>query len=290
MLTYPEINPIALSIGPLEIHWYGLMYLIGFAGFWLLGRYRASRPDSGWTAEMVDDVLFYGVLGTIIGGRLGYMLFYGFDQLAANPLSLFKVWEGGMSFHGGLIGVLTAMWLFGRRHRRRFFEVTDFIAPLVPLGLFAGRIGNFINGELWGHATRLPWGMRVPCGRFPVYCRDLPPGTQWSAPLHPSQLYEAALEGIVLFVILWLFSRRPRPTMAVSGLFLACYGLFRFCLEFVRQPDIQLGYLAFGWLTMGQLLSLPMLLAGLVLLWVAYRRAPKSSAPPVNPNEGTIQN
>jgi phosphatidylglycerol:prolipoprotein diacylglycerol transferase len=282
MLTYPDIDPIALSIGPLKIHWYGLMYLVGFTAFWLLGRYRASRPDSGWSVQMVDDVLFYGVLGTIVGGRLGYMVFYGFDQLAANPLSLFKVWEGGMSFHGGLIGVLTAMWLFARRHGRRFFEVTDFIAPLVPVGLLAGRLGNFINGELWGHETHLPWGMRVPCERFPLYCRDLPAGAEWSAPLHPSQLYEAALEGVVLFLIVWFFSRRPRPTMAVSGVFLLGYGLFRFGIEFVRQPDAQLGYLAFGWVTMGQLLSLPMLLAGAALLVLAYARGRSQSVPSVD--------
>jgi phosphatidylglycerol---prolipoprotein diacylglyceryl transferase len=282
MLTYPDIDPIALSIGPLKVHWYGLMYLVGFAAFWVLGRYRASRPDSGWTAEMVDDVLFFGVMGTIIGGRLGYMLFYGYDQLAADPLNLFKIWEGGMSFHGGLIGVLTAMWLFARRYQRRFFEVTDFIAPLVPLGLFAGRIGNFINGELWGSPTSLPWGMRLPCDRFPVYCRDLPAGAQWSAPLQPSQLYEALLEGVVLFLIVWLFSRRPRPTMAVSGVFLIGYGFFRFVVELIRQPDAQLGYLAFGWVTMGQVLSLPMVLAGIVLVFLAYRRrrVPAAVPPP----------
>jgi len=274
MLSYPEIDPIAVSVGPLKVHWYGLMYLLGFAVFWLLGRYRASRPGSGWTAQMVDDVLFYGVLGVILGGRLGYMLFYGYAQLADNPFNLFKVWEGGMSFHGGLIGVLVAMWLFGRRRGRGLFEVTDFIAPLVPIGLFTGRIGNFINGELWGHATQVPWGMRLPCARFPDHCPGLPSGSQWSLPLHPSQLYEAGLEGIALFLILWTFSRRPRPTMAVSGVFLLAYCTFRFLVEFVRVPDVQIGYVAFGWVTMGQLLSLPMLLAGVLLLALAYRRSP----------------
>jgi phosphatidylglycerol:prolipoprotein diacylglycerol transferase len=262
MLIYPEIDPVALTLGPLKIHWYGLMYLVGFAAFWALGRWRAGRPGSGWTADMVDDVLFYGVVGVIVGGRLGYMLFYGFDQILANPVNLFKVWQGGMAFHGGLLGVLIAMWLFARRHGRRVFEVTDFIAPLVPVGLLAGRIGNFINAELWGHATDLPWGMRVPCYRVPDHCAGLPSEASWSPPLHPSQLYEAGLEGIALFLILWTFSSRPRPTMAVSGLFLVCYGLFRFAVELVRLPDAQLGYLAFGWLTMGQILSVPMVAFG----------------------------
>lgn len=271
MLTYPDIDPVALSLGPLRIHWYGLMYLVGFAAFWALGRWRAARPDSGWDARMVDDVLFYGVVGTIVGGRLGYMLFYGSGQIAEDPLSLLRVWEGGMAFHGGLIGVLVAMWFFARRHKMRFFAVTDFIAPLVPLGLMAGRIGNFINGELWGHVTSAPWGMRLPCDRFAEYCRGLGPEAQWSLPLHPSQLYQAALEGLALFVILWLFSSRPRPTMAVSGLFLLGYGLFRFAVELVRRPDAHIGYLAFGWLTMGQLLTIPLLLAGAVLLILAYR-------------------
>ena len=272
MLTYPAIDPVAFAIGPLKVHWYGLMYLVGFAAAWALGRWRASRPGFGWTADMVDDVVFYCVIGTIAGGRLGYMLFYGFDQLLANPLNILRVWEGGMSFHGGLIGVLIAIGLFARKHRLHFFQVGDFVAPLVPLGLLAGRIGNFINGELWGHATSLPWGMRLPCDRFPEYCIGLAAGAQWSLPVHASQLYEAALEGLVLFVILWWFSSRPRPMMAVSGLFLLLYGLFRFAVELIRQPDAHIGYLAFDWLTMGQLLTLPMILAGAVLLALAYRQ------------------
>ncbi|MCF7984567.1 MAG: prolipoprotein diacylglyceryl transferase [Thiohalocapsa sp.] len=272
MLTYPDIDPVALAAGPLQIHWYGLMYLVGFAAAWLLGRWRAGRPGSLWTTDMVDDVVFYCVIGTIAGGRLGYMLFYGFDQILANPLNLLKVWEGGMSFHGGLIGVLMAIALFARKYRLRFFEVGDFVAPLVPLGLFAGRVGNFINGELWGHATSLPWGMRLPCERFPSYCAGLPADAQWSIPVHASQLYEACLEGLVLFAVLWWFSSRPRPMMAVSGLFLLLYGVFRFSVEFVRLPDAHLGYLAFDWLTMGQLLSLPMIVAGLLLLALAYLR------------------
>lgn len=272
MLTYPNIDPVALSLGPVQIHWYGLMYLIGFAAAWLLGRWRASRPESGWTKEMVDDLIFYGVIGTIAGGRLGYMLFYGWDNLVANPLSILQVWQGGMSFHGGLIGVMLAFWLFGRRYGLGFFRVADFAAPLVPIGLLAGRIGNFINGELWGRPTDLPWGMRLPCDRFPEQCQDTPIGADWSLPVHASQLYEAALEGLALFLILWLFSSRPRPAMAVSGLFLIGYGVFRFAVELVRLPDAHIGYLAFGWVTMGQLLTVPMLIGGAVLLAMAYRR------------------
>ncbi len=272
MLTYPTIDPVAIAIGPLKVHWYGLMYLLGFAIAWALGRWRAGRPDSGWNAERVDDLIFYCVVGTIVGGRLGYMLFYGFDQILENPLNLFKVWEGGMSFHGGLIGVLLAVLLFARHVRLRFFEVADFLAPLVPPGLFAGRLGNFINGELWGHRTDAPWGMRLPCEQFPRQCLDQAANSLWSPPVHASQLYEAALEGVALFLILWLFSSKARPMMAVSGLFLSGYGIFRFTIEFVRVPDVQLGYLAFDWITMGQLLSLPMILFGILLLGLAYRR------------------
>jgi phosphatidylglycerol:prolipoprotein diacylglycerol transferase len=276
MLTYPDIDPVALAVGPLRIHWYGLMYLVGFALAWALGRWRARQPGSGWTPGMVDDLIFYGVIGTILGGRLGYMLFYGFDQLIANPLNIIRVWEGGMAFHGGLIGVLIAVGIFARRHGLRYFQVGDFLAPLVPLGLFAGRIGNFINGELWGHPTDLPWAMRLPCNEFPAQCEALPAGTLWSLPLHPSQLYQAALEGLALFVLLWVFSSKPRPMMAVSGLFLVGYGLARFAVEFVRAPDTHIGYLAFGWLTMGQILSTPMIAAGALLLALAYRKRPGS--------------
>jgi len=271
MFDYPQLDPVALSLGPLKVHWYGLMYLLGFFSIWMLGRYRASDPGSGWDARLVDDMVFYGILGTILGGRLGYMFFYGLEQLTANPLSALKIWEGGMSFHGGLIGVLVASWLFSRRRGMGFWQVTDFVVPLVPLALFTGRIGNFINGELWGHPTDAPWGMRVPCERFDEYCEGLPPGTEWSPPLHASQLYEAALEGLALFLILWIFSARPRPTMAVSGLFLLGYGVFRLLVELVRQPDAHIGYLAFDWLTMGQVLTLPMVLFGILLLILAYR-------------------
>ena len=276
MLTYPDIDPIAFALGPLRVHWYGLMYLVGFAIAWGLGRWRATRSGSGWTREMVDDLIFYCILGVIAGGRLGYMLFYGLDQILANPLNLFRVWEGGMSFHGGLVGVCAAMWIFGRRHGPHFFQVADFMAPLVPPGLFLGRLGNLVNGELWGHRTQVPWGMQLPCERFPAQCADQPLGTLLSPPVHASQLYEALLEGLVLFAILWIFSRRPRPMMAVSGLFLLLYGVFRFTVELVRVPDAHIGYLAFDWLTMGQILSVPMILFGLAFLGIAYawRRSP----------------
>lgn len=258
MIAYPDINPVAFSLGPLKVHWYGLMYLIGFVGAWLLGRQRAKRPDWLLTPEQVDDLIFYGALGVILGGRIGYMLFYQTPELFAQPLMIFKVWDGGMSFHGGLIGVLIAVALFARKTGLAFFTITDFIAPLVPIGLFAGRIGNFINGELWGKVTTLPWGMVFPTGG--------------PLPRQPSMLYEAGMEGVVLFLVLWFYSRNPRPRMAVSGLFLIGYGTFRFLVEFVREPDPQLGYLWDGWLTMGQVLSAPMVLIGLTLMIIAYRR------------------
>ena len=271
-MIYPDIDPVVFSIGPLKVHWYGLMYLLGFAGFWWLGRLRAHRAGSPITPEQVEDLLFYGAFGVIIGGRVGYQLFYGAHSLLDDPLQLFRVWEGGMSFHGGLLGVLAAMALFARKRGLGFFQVTDFIAPMVPVGLFAGRLGNFINGELWGKATDLPWGMRLPCTAFPRFCDNLPLEALYSAPHHPSMLYEALLEGPVLFAVLWLYSARPRPVMAVSGLFLVAYGLFRFAIEFVRLPDAHIGYLAFGWLTEGQLLSLPMIVFGAYLLWLGRRR------------------
>ncbi len=258
MLTYPKIDPVAVKLGPLKIHWYGIMYLIAFASAWWLGVRRARRPGSGWNPDQVSDLIFYGAMGVVLGGRLGYTLFYNFGHFLADPLSIFRIWEGGMSFHGGLLGVLVAMWLYGRKYHRRFFELTDFIAPLVPIGLAAGRLGNFINGELWGRPTDVPWAMVFP-GAGPL-------------PRHPSQLYELLLEGVLLFIIVWFYSARPRPRMAVSGVFALGYGSFRFFVEFFREPDAHIGYLAFGWLTQGQLLSVPLILLGVLLLWLAYRR------------------
>ncbi len=264
MLTYPHIDPVALDLGAIKIHWYGIMYLIGFAAAWWLGKYRAAR--SNWSEKEVEDLIFYGALGVILGGRLGYILFYNFPAFIDNPLLILKIWQGGMSFHGGLLGVLVAMALFARRSQRCFFCVVDFVAPLVPIGLGAGRLGNFINSELWGRTTELPWGMIFPNGG--------------PLPRHPSMLYEFLLEGIVMFALLWWFSRTPRPVRAVSGVFAISYGLFRFLVEFVRQPDAHLGYLAWDWLTMGQLLSLPLIAVGIGLLWLAYRQPTPTEARP----------
>lgn len=252
-----EINPVALEFGPLKVHWYGLMYLIGFAAAWWLGVRRARKPGSGWTEEQISDVIFWGAMGVVLGGRAGYVIFYNFDRFIEDPLWLFAVWEGGMSFHGGLLGVIAAMYLFGRKHGKSLFEMTDFIAPLIPVGLGAGRVGNFIGGELWGRVTDQPWGVVFPRGG------DLP--------RHPSQLYEFVLEGVVLFVVLWWFSSKPQPRMAVSGMFLLLYGCFRSLVEFVREPDEHIMFLAFDWLTMGQLLSLPMIVLGGFLLLLAKR-------------------
>lgn len=254
MLTYPDIDPVVFSIGFIKVRWYGLMYVVGFVLAWWLARKRSARSDTPVQPTQIDDLIFYAMLGVIAGGRLGYVFVYGWDQLTQDPLYIFKITEGGMSFHGGMIGVAVALWLYGRKVGTRLFELTDFGAPLVPLGLGFGRIGNFINSELWGKTTDVPWAFNINgVGR------------------HPSQLYEAMLEGIVLFVILWTYSSRPRPYMAVTGMFLLWYGIFRFFVEFFRLPDAELGYLAFGWVTMGQILSAPMIIAGAVMLLLAYR-------------------
>jgi phosphatidylglycerol:prolipoprotein diacylglycerol transferase len=261
MLPYPDIDPVLFSIGFIKVRWYGLMYVGGFVLGWWLARKRAGRSDTPVEASQVDDLVFYIMIGVIAGGRLGYCLVYGWEQLTRDPLYIFKITEGGMSFHGGMVGVTVALWLYGRKIGRRMLELTDFAAPMVPLGLGLGRIGNFINSELWGKATNLPWAFNINgVGR------------------HPSQLYEALLEGVVLFVILWTFSSRPRPYMAVTGMFLLWYGIFRFAVEFFRLPDADLGYLAFGWVTMGQILSMPMIVAGAVMLWLAYRGRDRESA------------
>jgi phosphatidylglycerol---prolipoprotein diacylglyceryl transferase len=255
MFIAPEIDPVAFSIGPVSLRWYGLMYLIGFLGGGLLGVYRARQPNSGWTPSMVWDLLFYIALGVVLGGRVGYALFYQFGYYLQQPWEILYVWTGGMSFHGGLIGVLIAMALFARRSEKTLFEVSDFAIPLMPLGLMAGRIGNFINHELWGRVTDVPWGVV-----FPV---------AGNLPRHPSQLYEAFLEGLLLFVVLWIYSSKPRKPGSVAGLFLIGYALSRFAVEFVREPDAHLGAVAFGWMTMGQLLTVPMLVLG---LWLLLRR------------------
>jgi phosphatidylglycerol:prolipoprotein diacylglycerol transferase len=284
MIYLHQIDPIAFRIGPLQVHWYGIMYLVGFASAWWLGRrrIRAGRLP-GVDEQGFGDLLFYAMLGVVLGGRIGYMLFYAFGDLLANPLSLFKVWEGGMSFHGGLLGVVVAIVLWARRRKLHVFDVIDFVAPLVPPGLGFGRIGNFVGGELWGKYTQAGWGVIFP--RAETGIDRLPPaqlqaqyasGALDALARHPSQLYQAALEGLVLFCVLWWYSARPRPRYSVAGLFALLYGIFRFLVEFVRIPDVQIGeggYLAFGWLTMGQVLSVPLILVGLYWLWIA-RRAP----------------
>ena len=250
MLIHPQIDPIAIAIGPVAVRWYGLMYLIAFGLFFFLGRLRARRDAwRGVSYEVIDDMLFWGVLGVILGGRLGYVLFYKFGYYAAHPLEILSVWQGGMSFHGGFLGVLIATWLVARKHKLHFLRLTDFIAPLIPCGLAAGRMGNFINGELWGRLAPadLPWGMLFRDGG--------------ALPRHPSQLYQFALEGLLLFLIIWLYSRRERLIGAVSGAFLAGYGVLRFIAEYYREPDDFLGLLAWN-LSMGQWLSAPMVLAG----------------------------
>lgn len=259
MIAYPDIDPVALALGPLKIHWYGLTYLGGLFFAWWLANRRARRPDSPIQPEQVDDLIFFAAMGIVLGGRLGYALFYGIDRLMTEPLWLFRVWEGGMAFHGGLLGVIAALWFFCRRHNVRFAALADFVAPLTPVGLALGRLGNFIGQELWGRPTDVPWAM--------VFPKD-PLGLA----RHPSQLYQFALEGCLLFVLLVWFSRKPRPEWSVAGLFLVGYAILRFAAEFFRQPDAHVGFEAFGWLTRGQLLCLPMALLGLWLLMGAFHR------------------
>jgi len=267
MLVHPQFDPVAIQIGPIAIHWYGLTYLVAFGLFFWLASLRVRQPhfaQAGWTRRDIEDLLFWGVIGVVVGGRLGYVLFYKPDYYAAHPLEIFAVWKGGLSFHGGMLGVIAAVVLYARTRGRRWLEVTDLVAPCVPLGLASGRIGNFINGELWGRAAdpSLPWAMV-----FPQSGSDVP--------RHPSQLYQFALEGLLLFVLLWLYARRPRATGQVSGAFLIGYGTLRFAAEFFREPDRFLGLLALN-MSMGQWLSVPMIAIGIAMWWWASRQAAPS--------------
>ena len=279
-LQFPEFSVLGMTFHP-AVHWYGVMYLLGFGIAWWLGRrrIRAGRLP-GIDEAAFGDLLFYGMLGVILGGRLGYILFYDLSTYLQHPAQIFRIWEGGMSFHGGLLGVCVAAWLWARRHGLHLFDVIDFVAPLVPPGLGLGRLGNFINGELWGKYTDGPWGVVFPhaesqlAGLGTVQLQAMQAGGALDRyARHPSPLYQALLEGLVLFVAVWWFSSKPRPRYAVAGLFALLYGVFRFVVEFVRLPDPQLGYLAFGWLTMGQVLTLPLVAAGLYWLWLS-RRSP----------------
>ena len=265
MIVYPEIDPVAISLGPISIHWYGLMYLTGFALMWILGMHRAKQPDSGWNKQQVEDLVFYGAVGLILGARIGYILFYNFSAFLNDPAMLLKVWEGGMSFHGGALGVMIALILYNRKYKKNYFDITDFMLPLVPPGLLAGRMGNFINAELPGRVADadLPWAF--------IYTHVD------NLPRHPSSLYQALTNGLLLFIILWTFSSKKRPRMAVSGLFLLGYGSFRFTTELFREPDAHMGFVAFDWMSQGQALSLPMIIAGIAILIFAYKKQAKAS-------------
>lgn len=253
MITYPYINPIAFTLGKMRVYWYSLMYLIGFCIAWMLAKWRVRRYNLPWSSQQISDLIFFGALGVILGGRIGYMLFYNPAHLWADPASIYRVWQGGMSFHGGLIGVVIASWLCSLKIKKPFLEIMDFTAPLAPLGLAAGRIGNFINGELWGRQTSAPWGMIFPRADGNIR--------------HPSQLYEFTLEGILLFIFVWWYASKPRPRGCVTAIFLMGYAIARSTAELFREPDFHIGFLANGWLTMGQLLSLPMFLVGALLWW-----------------------
>ena len=281
-VLHPQINPVALDLGFVELHWYGLMYLLAFAAAYFLAWYR-TKSRSDFTAEMVSDLVFFGSVGVILGGRIGYVILYNFSEFISNPSYLFRVWEGGMSFHGGFIGVLLAMWYFAHKYKKAPFTVLDFIAPCVPTGLLFGRIGNFINGELWGRVStsdisHLMYFPQAANADFELLQAN--PALQSVAanigdylllPRHPSQLYQAATEGVLLFILLWWFSSKPRPRYAVSALFLLGYGISRFTTEFFRQPDV--GYeLFFGWMSKGQLYSLPMIIFGIILMVMAYQK------------------
>jgi len=258
MISYPDISPVALDLGFIKIHWYGLMYLFGFIAALWIGNVRAKSELNNWNKDHVSDVIFYSAIGVIAGGRIGYIIFYNFSLFVENPLIIFRIWEGGMSFHGGMLGVFIALYLFGRKTNRTFFQVSDFIAPMVPLGLGFGRLGNFINKELWGRPvdTSIPWALDY--------------GDHIAR--HPSSLYQALTEGLLLFLLLFIFSLKPRPTMAISGLFMIGYGSFRFITEFFRTPDAHLGFVMFDWMTKGQQLSIPMILFGMAIFYLAYKK------------------
>ena len=257
-MKYIVIDPVIADLGFVKVYWYGVMYLLAFLSAYLLARYR-SKTESLWSIKHVDDLIFYGALGAVLGGRLGYLLFYNWSVFISNPITFFNFQNGGMSFHGGFLGVLMSMIVFNKKYHLTFFQTADFIAPLDPLGLGFGRIGNYINGELWVRITESSWGILAP-----------DQSGLWEKRF-PSQLYEAFFEGLILFLILWLFSRKKRPLMSTSSLFLIFYGVFRFIIEFLRAPDSHIGYLAFDWLTMGQLLSIPMIFIGIYLLIKSYR-------------------
>tara|TARA_R110000787_G_scaffold33475_17_gene87543 strand:- start:2503 stop:3291 length:789 start_codon:yes stop_codon:yes gene_type:complete len=261
MLVHPNFDPIALDLGLFQVHWYGLCYLVAFYGCWWIAVQRGKAPHMPFTAQAVSDLLFFVAMGVILGGRVGYTLFYNLPVFLEDPVEIFRIWNGGMSFHGGLLGVIAGVWLFARTRKLTFFYVMDFVAISVPFGLLMGRIGNFINAELWGGPSSLPWAMVFP-------------NDPSQLPRHPSMLYEAFLEGVVLLAAMWWFSSKPRPQMSICGLFLVLYGVFRSMVEFVRIPDAHIGYLAWGWLTMGQVLCIPMLLTGALLITLAYRKQP----------------
>ena len=260
MLTHPNFDPVAFSLGPLSVHWYGLCYLVAFYGCWWIAVQRGKSAHMRFSSQSVSDLLFFVAVGVVVGGRVGYTLFYNFPQFVADPIELFRIWNGGMSFHGGLLGVIAAVWLYARTRKLTFFYVMDFTAVAVPFGLLMGRIGNFINAELWGKPSTLPWAMV-----FPTDPERLP--------RHPSMLYEALLEGVVLLALMWWYSSRPRPSMSVCGLFMVLYAVFRSAVEVVRVPDAHIGYLTGGWLTMGQLLCIPMFLTGGFLMVLAQRQS-----------------
>ena len=262
MLTYPAPDPVAFHIGSWPVYWYGLMYLFSFMIGWGLLSLRLRLRPQKITQEELSDIIFYAALGVILGGRIGYILFYDWQIFLSEPLLIFQIWKGGMSFHGGLLGVIFSLWFYCRKSGIPLLILTDFIAPIVPIGLAAGRIGNFINGELIGRVTHVPWGMIFPLGG--------------ALARHPSQLYEFLLEGVLLFAILWTYSRKSRPAGAISGSFLLFYGILRFSVEFFREPDPQIGYIA-GWMTEGQILSIPMICAGAILILWAYHWAQPES-------------